>query len=783
MDQASLYATEARCTQEAMPQCQAHCPLNVDVRTFMGHMADNNMPEARKVLERHMPLPGILAHICDHPCENACLRRDLGGSLATQSLESVCMSATQKQGKGFMRPPKTKRVAVFGNGLAGLVAAFELAKKSWPVTIFFEGSNPEAFLLAQFSNLTATHTHEEFTQLAKQHVSFAPASLSTTFFIETMHTYDATFVDAHAAPQIFEHLGSLPDPLTGHIKENICAGGILQTSPTGDTYPSTSTQAAQGRQAALSIERILGGIDPHAGRDQAQSTLHTPLDGILPLHPIVPASQTYTLEETAQEAQRCIQCQCMQCVKHCLYLQKHGSFPRAYTRQIYNNASIVKGEHRANTLINGCTLCGQCTEICPERFSMAELCLEARQDMVERKYMPPSAHAFALDDLHAATHAPATLFMGSTGHSDTDYAFFPGCQLSGARWRQVLDVYAFLKSHISVGLMLTCCGIPARWAGHEDLVTETAEYIVLQWNKLGQPTLIMACASCLQFFKEVMPHIPCVSLWEVLYEHREHMTAVDQQNTLGETKTCTIHDPCSARHNKAWHNATRLLAEHCGVHCVESPYNKNIAHCCGYGGLVWCAQPDLAQDITKNLAHTLGEHTGLASCIMCRDRLIQSDKSCLHFFDILPIFTDNTHNEHKPPPSLSAKRANRVRLVREIMNIYGTATVVQDAYGIREGLPLRLLTNCSSLRIEPELLTELERKHILHQDAAAAVHAVEAHKRRFLEKESGHYVGAWCSGHVTFWVRYSKDTPDSYQLHDAWCHRMSVPNAPPDNGE
>ena len=106
--------------------------------------------------------------------------------------------------------------------------------------------------------------------------------------------------------------------------------------------------------------------------------------------------EVYSEAEARQEAGRCLQCQCLVCVKACVYLQKYKGYPRVYARQMYNNAAIVKGLHLANNLINGCALCGQCEELCPENFSMAELCLSARQDMVERGVMPPSAHEFAL---------------------------------------------------------------------------------------------------------------------------------------------------------------------------------------------------------------------------------------------------------------------------------------------------------------------------------------------------------------------------------------------------
>ncbi len=794
MDQASLHATEARCTQEHMPMCQSHCPLHMDVRSFMAHMAQNNYNEARKLIERHIPLPNIFSHICDHPCQHHCIRRDLGGSLAIQELESLCMQQSHKQGKGFLRPPKAKKVAVLGNGLAGLVVAYELAKKSWPVTVLYaeqiEGQTADidTYIRLQFPKLTQEHVHSECAELQKLHASFVPVSLTPDIIQNLDERFDAIFIDVHAAANIYSSLNTKITTDTFHVKDRICAAGFLTKSPTGHEYISSSAQAGQARQAALSIERILGGIAPEAGRDNQsrKTSLHTPLEGIEIVQAILPASNTFTTHEAQAEAARCIQCECMQCVKKCVYLQKYGSFPRSYTRQIYNNAAIVQGERRANALVNGCMLCGQCTEICPERFSMAEVCLQAREDLVTRSHMPASAHAFALEDMLCAIQSSATLFMTdpkktSAPHKE-HFAFFPGCQLTAARGEQVLQVYDFLHKHMeeNLGLMLSCCGTPAQWAGQNSLATDTASYIAQQWEALGKPTLIVACASCKKFFADKLSHIGCISLWEILYRIRTHIPAATTQHTY------TLHDPCAARNDTAWQEATRLLAQHCGIQCEESANTKETTSCCGYGGLVWCAQPELAQEVTKQLAHDLGSHTGLASCIMCRDRLVSSHKDCVHFLDILPFIEQNKEQRegNSPPPSLSARRVNRVCLVQKAREIYGTQTVLQSnsipnttSTSFRSAHELSPVDGHTFLHISPDLLAELERKHILHQDMAAAVLHIEHHKQRFLEQESGHYIGAWKSGQVTFWVRYAKDTHGEYHIHDAWCHRMHVPNA------
>ena len=68
MEQADLRSWERQCTQDDMPKCRAACPLQMDVRPFLERMAHGDTPGARKVLERHLPLPGVLGRICEHPC-------------------------------------------------------------------------------------------------------------------------------------------------------------------------------------------------------------------------------------------------------------------------------------------------------------------------------------------------------------------------------------------------------------------------------------------------------------------------------------------------------------------------------------------------------------------------------------------------------------------------------------------------------------------------------------------------------------------------------------------
>ncbi|MBB5142062.1 pyridine nucleotide-disulfide oxidoreductase/dicluster-binding protein [Desulfovibrio intestinalis] len=796
MDQKRLHEIEARCTQESPPRCREACPFDLDVRTFMARMAEGKPGEARKLMERHLPLPGIMARICDAPCENVCLRRDLGGSVAMHGLELACMLAVGPQGRPLPLPPKRFSIAVMGAGLAGLAAAWDLSRKAYPVTVFYAGTPSQAVLetypqLGSHGDAACPKDFlaEDMELLARQKVQFVEAALDQSLLDKVAAEYAGVLVDAGVVPSLVPVLADLDEEIL-HWRDNICCAGWCNQTPTGHAFASSSRQAGQGRRAAQTLERVTSGVSLTAARNKEQGALHTDVKGIAPVPRVEPAEAVYAADEAVAEAARCLQCQCMICVRECVYLQKYKGYPRVYARQVHNNASIVKGLHTANALINGCALCGQCEELCPENFSMAELCLSAREDMVENGYMPPSAHEFALEDMENASGAECVLVLPDTSlpsGASPSWLFFPGCQLAASRGEQVARVYALLRERMAasadpgVALMLSCCGIPARWAGRANLFAEHMEKLRQAWIDLGKPRIMAACSSCLTALREALPEAEALSLWEVLDQMGlpdgplvSLAPSVDEVDKSGNGQPVTgqgtainlpevfsIQDPCTARHDSAWLAAVRSLSRRAGARIEEPRLSGASTACCGYGGLVWCAQPELADEMAAHRSAEL-PHAGLASCIMCRDRMAASGKECWHLLDLL--FPDCAHagTGAEKGPGLSARRANRAALRRRLLREW----LGQDAPEPGKGRVL----------MSQEMLTRLEERHILLGDIESAVVGAEASGHRFENLENGHILGSWRPRQVTFWVEYQPQG-ENFILHDAWCHRMVVPGS------
>ena len=126
-----------KCAGEAMPFCQAACPLHVDMRNANTLIRDGKYSEALRVIRTNLPFPAILGRICTHPCENACKRKEIDEPVSIMCLKR---SAVDYGGGIDWKPDiseeKEARIAVIGSGPAGLMAAYELRETGYQVTIF-----------------------------------------------------------------------------------------------------------------------------------------------------------------------------------------------------------------------------------------------------------------------------------------------------------------------------------------------------------------------------------------------------------------------------------------------------------------------------------------------------------------------------------------------------------------------------------------------------------------------------------------------------------------------
>lgn len=768
MDHKRIVEFEGKCTREQPAACNATCPVHVDARAMLAEIKAGRFTEAFNIYSKSIPFPRILGYICDHPCQIACKRGEAGDAIAIARLERTCVQLVPAtEAKVTASSSKEQRVAVVGAGLSGLTVAHDLAKKGYQVTLFESSSNLGGRLRAYSAGeLPPQIISNDLVVLDKLGVA---RQLNTNVgrdipFITLCQDYDAVYLGTGIVSQEFklplDQQGQLIiDPITfATEQEGVFAGGTLAR---GKNY-SPIGSVADGRRAAISIDRFLQGVSLTAVRENEgpfETKLFTSTQGVEPLA-VIPGNNSgfYTEGEAIQEANRCLQCECLECIKSCEYLAHFKGYPKQYIRQINHNLKMVMGRREANTLINSCSLCGLCEAVCPEGLNLGDLCQAARCEMVKKGKMPPSAHDFPLRDMEFSNGEQCALTRHQPGYQASSYLFFPGCQLSACAPGHVEKVYDYLREKLSggVGLMLRCCGAPAEWSGRQELFGAELKKIKDQWEELGKPRVILACSTCYQMFKKYLPDMEVISLWQ-LY-HQFGLPQVDQAQ---RPALVAVHDACTSRQEGQIHGQVREIILKLGCQIEELPTSRDKTECCGYGGLMQFANRGLADEVIKRRINE-SEADYVVYCAICRDNFAAKGKKTYHLLDLIYGEGDPLAPV-KRGPGYSQRRENRVRLKNKLTkNLWGDKmSEEKESY---EKIKL----------IIPEAIGELmENRLILVEDVQRVIEYAERTGNKMLDGKTGHYLARFRPVSVTYWVEYLPQG-DGFMIYNTYSHRMEI---------
>lgn len=783
-----LFEECERCLQDEPAASTAWCPIHVDLAQFNSELKKGNFKKAYKVLEKRVPFAGIIGMICDHPCEQACVREKLDRAVNVSELERAAVSYGYTPFKQIVAVPQSKaKVAVIGGGLSGISAAFELRKKGFPVTIFEKSFRLGGQIWRYAGKLIEkARIEEELKIIAKLGVE-----------VRYNHAVQEIELKKIAAEYSAVYLGTGTwekdlslDPETLQVSGSpIFAGGRLCTHDDSVIYAVGSA-----KKAVVSIERYIKKISMTASRDK-EGSFATPmrysLDGVKPAPRVIKSGEVYTREEAAGEAGRCLNCRCTECIKACSHMRRFNVTAKSYGRQIQINENVIMGTRYANKMINSCTMCGLCREQCPVGIGMKELVHQTRESMVEKGKMPVSAHDFALKDMEfsnsdrfflvkspppipeeekearkkelftyprlAFSNYAQSLFKGDPpGEEKADYLFYPGCQLSASYPDYVEKAYLYLVSTIKegVGLMLGCCGAPAEWAGRRDLLERNLARFNEAWNRLGHPTFILACSSCCEIFAKYLPQITYLSLWEIFDRY-----GLPETIPNGKGHGLNVHDACSTRHNQNIHQSVRSIAGKLGYEIQELKYTKEKTKCCGYGGLVYFANREQSNDFVTDRIKESGEDL-LVYCAMCKDLFVDAGKRTFHILDLI-FAEDMEAAARQRMPNLSQRHANRAMLKKRMLKEFWHEAA--ESAG----------TEMDHLLISDDVWRIMDDRYILRADVEQVVRHAQESGERFFNPDDGSYLANLRIENVTYWVRYAEEG-EMIRVISVYSHRMEV---------
>jgi NADPH-dependent glutamate synthase beta subunit-like oxidoreductase len=128
--------------KEDMPVCQRTCPINLDIRTYVGYIADGKYAESLATIREKLPFPLSIGRVCPHPCESECNRQYKDEPISICFLKRFV--ADDEINKGveprIFQPEETfpEKIAILGAGPSGLTCAYHLARAGYQNIVVYE---------------------------------------------------------------------------------------------------------------------------------------------------------------------------------------------------------------------------------------------------------------------------------------------------------------------------------------------------------------------------------------------------------------------------------------------------------------------------------------------------------------------------------------------------------------------------------------------------------------------------------------------------------------------
>lgn len=726
---------ESRCSYEDPAFCAAACPMKLDARAFVKSVKEGKFKEAAAMLHRITPFPLILAKGCSHPCTDACRLSEIGDGIDIPALErAVCKYIVPDKKRGLLRFKKKKTTAVFGASLFTLTLAAELEGKSYPCSFYIEEES-----IGELVKAAAEFLDEREMKIIEEQLS----SMDIKFFFGEKITKKSILSkkeDYDVLGARLEYFDSDLDEITLMLPD-----GIIAAASNDDVLLSLWN----ARRAAATADRLVQDLNPAESRGvegPVGSNLYTDLSEAKE-RKALPEGQGYSLGDAQKEAGRCIECECKECRKSCVYLREFGKHPRMLTREIYNNTGIIMGDHMMNKAMNSCSLCGQCKYTCPFDYDMAFVTLKARENMVDTQKLSLAVHEFALLDM---LFSNGDAFF-CTGPKDItpDYLFFPGCQATAAAPEHVKLCYELLleKFNPNIHILSACCGEIARMAGRRELYEEQRAFLEKKINEFENPVIIAACPSCLALFKEW--GLEAFGIWEIFLKHD-----LTEPCDLGFDEIY-IHDACTSRFKPEIQDGIRALVKKLGLTPLEPELGRDKSPCCGFGGLVQYANPEMANLMAADCLLGSENKPMLSYCMACRDRLARQNDGSLHLLELV------LNKKAPSPPDISKRRENRLSLKRELIKKYEGEEILMPELDFK-------------LEFKDEVREKMEERMILLSDIIAVIEEYRKTKIAARNVETGLLTANLRLLNVTFWIEFEEKAEDSYLIHRAYSHRMKI---------
>ena len=322
----------------------------------------------------------------------------------------------------------------------------------------------------------------------------------------------------------------------------------------------------------------------------------------------VPATRNGISGETYLTALSCAGCG--YCVHTCEQYSGRGwesQSPRGKYRML---CDIYTGRDRwdqpaRNTMLS-CTTCERCDLRCQLQLPVEQSGMRLRNAIVEEQGMgtfPP------FEMMGASLHGEGDIWAGRRLHradwlpedvkakipEKADVLYFAGCTASYVENDIAESTLRLLQdAGLSVAYLGTeesCCGIPMKMAGKDELFEEVYESNVAAARAHGAKTIVTSCPACALVWKEMYAEEAARrgEPYEFEVKHYSELIApalADGTIKLSENAlsghTVTFHDSCHTGRAQGVYEPPRdMLKAMPGIDYVEMAHNREEGLCCG----------------------------------------------------------------------------------------------------------------------------------------------------------------------------------------------------------
>lgn len=298
-------------------------------------------------------------------------------------------------------------------------------------------------------------------------------------------------------------------------------------------------------------------------------------------------------------------------------------------------------------IIYSCNLCGHCQEVCGPLKGLypTRVIQLLREKAVDEGWGPLPAHAPIIESIREnenpfglsrgfKSRAAAGLGCKDLTREKADTLFFVGCALvADPEVVKKLGPTARLleAAGLDYGVLgdeEPCCRSMSLALGDRDRFEENALLSIKKFKATGAKRIVTGCAHCYQVFTDEYSRV-----MDIPVMHTTQLAALAiREGKIKPRKEVALrvayHDPCMlGRWCGVYDEPREALGALPGLVLVEFERNRENSWCCGAGGGVNAADPELARWTVKERieeARTVGAEGIVTACPHCETQFVRA---------------------------------------------------------------------------------------------------------------------------------------------------------------